>query len=278
MKVAIVGLGLMGGSLGLCLRENKFISCVLGYDIDKENANLALKRGLIHELMSEFSVKTLASCDIVVLATPVDAIVSLVKELANLPQNTTIIELGSTKSAIVNATPNALKSHIIYAHPMCGTENSGAAAAFRELYSGAVCVLCDSEGADDLHQKRAVEIFSHLGMKIVFMDSTSHDHHTAIISHLPHAISFALANFVMKEEDKKNIVHLGSSSFKDMSRIAKSSPAMWQSIFEQNKTNLIASIEHFQKELEFCKKMIADDDEKALKSWMSEANTLREIL
>lgn len=203
MKVAIVGLGLMGGSLGLCLKENKFISCVLGYDIDKENANLALKLGLIHELMSEFNPQELANCDIIVLATPVDAIVSLVKELENLPQSTTLIELGSTKTKIVKATPKALKPHIIYAHPMCGTENSGASAAFKELYSGAVCVLCDSETADDTHQKRAVEIFSHLGMKIVFMDSTSHDHHAAIISHLPHAISFALANFVMKEEGQK---------------------------------------------------------------------------
>ena len=278
MKVAILGLGLMGGSLGLCLKENKFISCVFGYDIDKENANLALKLGLIHELMSEFSLDTLTKCDIVVLATPVDAIVSLVKKLADLPQSTTIIELGSTKTRIIKATPKKLKPHIIYAHPMCGTENSGAAAAFKELYSNAVCVLCDSEEADDLHQKRAVEIFSHLGMKIVFMDSKAHDHHAAIISHLPHAISFALANFVMKEEDKKNIVHLAGGSFKGMSRIARSSPIMWQSIFQQNKANLISSIEHFQKELEFCKKMIADDDEKALKAWMSAANKLREFL
>ncbi len=278
MKVAIIGLGLMGGSLGLCLKENKFISCVLGHDIDKENANLALKRGLIHELMGEFSVEILASCDIVVLATPVDAIVSLLSSLETLPQNTTIIELGSTKGEVVAATPSALKPHIIYAHPMCGTENSGAGAAFKQLYEGAVCVLCDSEAADDLHQKRAVEIFSHLGMKIVFMNSRDHDHHTAIISHLPHAISFALANFVMKEEDKRNIVHLGSSSFKGMSRIAKSSPAMWESIFLQNKGNLIKSIEHFQKELEFCKQMIANEDKAALNSWMSSANKLREIL
>lgn len=103
-------------------------------------------------------------------------------------------------------------------------------------------------------------------------------HHAAIISHLPHAISFALANFVMKEEDKRDIVYLGSSSFKGMSRIAKSSPAMWESIFSQNKNNIIQSIEHFQKELEFCKQMIAKDDKNALTAWMKAANTLREFL
>lgn len=277
MKVAIIGLGLMGGSLGLCLRENKLIKRVFGYDIDKENAKEALNLGLVDELM-DFDLAQLAKCDIIVLATPVDAIITLLNELKEIPANTTIIELGSTKRAIIENTPQSLKSHTIYAHPMVGTENSGAKAAFKELYDGAVCVLCDSEVADDLHQKRAVEIFSHLRMKIVFMDSISHDHHAAIISHLPHAISFALANFVMKEEDKRNIVHLAGGSFRGMSRIAKSSPAMWESIFAQNKQNLIQSIEHFQKELEFCKQMIEKDDKNALTAWMKAANALREIL
>lgn len=277
MKVAIIGLGLMGGSLGLCLRENRLIKSVYGYDIDEENAKEALQLGLVDELMS-FDLQKLAKCDIIVLATPVDAIITLLNELKDMPANTTIIELGSTKRQIIKNTPQSLKSHTIYAHPMVGTENSGAKAAFKELYDGAVCVLCESEGADDLHQKRAVELFSHLRMKIIFMDSVSHDHHAAIISHLPHAISFALANFVMKEEDKRNIVHLAGGSFRGMSRIAKSSPAMWESIFAQNKNNLIQSIEHFQKELESCKQMIEKDDKNALTAWMKAANALREIL
>lgn len=277
MKVAIIGLGLMGGSLGLCLRENRLIKKVYGYDIDEENAKEALRLGLVDELMS-FDLQKLAKCDIIVLATPVDAIITLLNELKEMPASTTIIELGSTKRQIIQNTPQSLKSHTIYAHPMVGTENSGAKAAFKELYDGAVCVLCDSEAADDLHQKRAVEMFSHLRMKIIFMDSLSHDHHAAIISHLPHAISFALANFVMKEEDKRNIVHLAGGSFRGMSRIAKSSPAMWESIFAQNKNNLIQSIEHFQKELEFCKQMIEKDDKDALTAWMKAANALREIL
>lgn len=275
MKIAIIGLGLMGGSLGLCLRDNKLISAVYGYDIDKENAKEALNLGLIHELI-EFD--ELHKCDIIVLATPVDAIVKLLAKLKDTPQKTTIIELGSTKSVIIKNLPPTLKSHFISAHPMCGTENSGAKAAFKELYKDAVCVLCESEVADDLHQKRAVEIFSHIGMKIVFMNAKEHDHHTAIISHLPHAISFALANFVMSEENKRNIVHLAGGSFKGMSRIAKSNPAMWGSIFEQNKKNLLQSIEHFQKELDHCKKMIEQNDDKSLRAWMKKANGLRDIL
>lgn len=275
MKIGIIGLGLMGGSLGLCLRENKFISKVRGFDKDKKNAKEALNLGLVDELCEFEDIK---NNDIIILATPVDAIITLLKELKDTSANTTIIELGSTKEKIIKSLPKSLKSHFISAHPMCGTENSGAKAAFKELYKDSVCVLCDSEVAADLHQKRAVELFSYLGMKIIFMNAKAHDHHTAIISHLPHAISFALANFVMKEEDKKNIVHLGSNSFKGMSRIAKSSPAMWGSIFEQNKDNLLLSIELFQKELDFCKELIKQNKIESLQKWMKKANTLREFL
>ncbi|EAK8334371.1 prephenate dehydrogenase [Campylobacter jejuni] len=275
MKIAIIGLGLMGGSLGLCLKENKLISCVYGMDLSKENEKDALQLGLIHELI-EF--KDLALCDMIFVATPVDAIIAILQKLVDLPSNVTIIELGSTKRKIIESLPKNLIKQTLFAHPMTGTENSGPKAAFKELYKDAVCVLCDSEVADDLHQKRAVEIFSHLGMRIVFMDSKAHDHHAAIISHLPHVISFSLANFVMKEEDKRNIVHLAGGSFKGMSRIAKSSPIMWGSIFEQNKDNVLSSIEFFQKELERCKQMIQLDKNDELREWMKQANTLREIL
>lgn len=275
MKVAIIGLGLIGGSLGLCLRENKFISTVYGFDIDKQSEQDALGLGLIHELIS---FDDLRICDIVFIATPVDAIIRILQDLKQLPKNTTIIELGSTKRKIIESLPKELTKQTLFAHPMAGTENSGPKAAFKELYKDAVCVLCDSEIADDLHQKRAVEILSHLGMKIVFMDSFAHDHHAAIISHLPHIISFSLANFVMKEENKRNIAHLAGGSFRGMSRIAKSSPAMWGGIFEQNKDNVLKSIEFFEKELQACKKMIQKNRFDELRDWMSKANKLREIL
>jgi len=275
MKIAIIGLGLMGGSLGLCLKENKLISTVYGLDSSKENEREALNLGLVHELIDFDKLKL---CDMIFIATPVNAIIEILKALKGLSKNTTLIELGSTKRKIIESLPKELIKQTLFAHPMTGTENSGPKAAFKELYKDAVCVLCDSEVADDLHQKRAVEIFSHLGMKIVFMDSFSHDHHTAIISHLPHVISFSLANFVMKEEDKRNIVHLAGGSFKGMSRIAKSSPIMWSAIFEQNKDNILESIECFQKELQACKEMIQNDEQSRLKNWLSKANALREIL
>ncbi|AJC87210.1 chorismate mutase / prephenate dehydrogenase [Campylobacter insulaenigrae] len=275
MDVGIVGLGLMGGSLGLSLRENKMIDMVYGYDINKDFEKIAAEKKLVDKIVNFEQIKR---CDVIVLAVPVNAIIEILKDLEDTSQDCTIIELGSTKEEISKHLTSKLKQHFIAAHPMAGTENSGPNAAIRDLYKNAVCILCDTQNAAHLHQKRAIEIFSDLGMKIIFMDSLSHDHHTAIISHLPHVISFSLANFVMKEENKKNITHLGGPSFKDMCRIAKSNPKMWSGIFQQNKQNLLNSIEMFQKELQECKKMIEKSDVNELEAWIKDANKLREIL
>lgn len=275
MKVGIVGLGLIGGSLGISLRENKLIDIVCGYDINKEFEQIALEKKLVDKIVDFEKIK---QCDVIFLAIPVDAIISILKDLEDATQDCTIIELGSTKQELIKNLSISLKSHFIAAHPMAGTENSGPNAAVKDLYKNAVCILCDIENATHLHQKRAIEIFSDLGMKLVFMDSISHDHHTAIISHLPHVISFSLANFVMKEENKKNIAHLGGPSFKDMCRIAKSNPKMWSGIFQQNKQNLLNCIALFQKELQECKEMIEKSDAHELQTWIKDANKLREIL
>ena len=116
------------------------------------------------------------------------------------------------------------------------------------------------------------------GMKIVFMDPASHDAHASFISHLPHAISYALANSVMGQEDPRSILLLAAGGFKDMSRIAKSSPQMWSDIFKQNKSNILHSIDLFEKELEKSKRMIQEEDWSGLETWMSKATTLHKIL
>ena len=224
MKIGIIGLGLIGGSLGLCLKSTKIISAVYSYDISRENEKEALRLGLVHEILSLEQMKQ--SCDAIFLAIPVEAIIETLQKLSDCRSETTIIDLGSTKFKILQNCPPQIRRNFIAAHPMAGTENSGPQAAFKELLNGAVVVICDDHGADEVHIKRAVEIFSFAGMKIVFMDAKSHDHHVALISHLPHAISYSLVNSVLKEENRRNIINLAGGSFSGMSRIAKSSPQM----------------------------------------------------
>ena len=276
MKIGIIGLGLIGGSLGLCLKSTKIISAVYGCDISRENEKEALRLGLVHEILSLEQMKQ--SCDAIFLAIPVEAIIETLQKLSDCRSETTIIDLGSTKFKILQNCPPQIRRNFIAAHPMAGTENSGPQAAFKELLNGAVVVICDDHGADEVHIKRVVEIFSFAGMKIVFMDAKSHDHHVALISHLPHAISYSLVNSVLKEENRRNIINLAGGSFSGMSRIAKSSPQMWVDIFKQNRTNLLGAIDAFKNELEICVQMIRDERWDELEAWMYEARKLRDII
>jgi len=275
MVVGIVGLGLMGGSLGLALQNTKLVSKIVGFDHNLSHCEEALKLGLVHDIVSFAEIKT---CDMIFLAIPVGGIIKALQELQNIPSNTTIVDMGSTKAEIVESVPENIRANFIAAHPMTGTEKFGPSAAIQNLYHDKVVVLCDTDSSGDLHKNRAIQVFSHIGMKIVFMDPYAHDAHASFISHLPHVISYALANSVMGQEDPKSILALAAGGFRDMSRVAKSSPQMWSDIFRQNKVNVLNSIEIFEQELEKSKKMIEEEDWSGLEAWMSKATTLHKIL
>ena len=276
MKIGIIGLELIGGSLGISLKNEKLISCVSGLDLNEEHEKQALELGLVHEILTLEEMKK--KCDMIFLAIPVEAIIKIVKNFEDIGEDTTIVDLGSTKQKIIEAVPENIRRNFIPAHPMAGTEYSGPTAAFPGLFKEAVVVICDFKESSETHVKRAVELFSHIGMKIVFMDAKEHDHHVGIISHLPHAISFSLASGVLKEEAPKNIIALGGTSFKGMIRIAKSSPVMWSDIFKQNRRNVIDAIDMFKTRLDECKKLIENEKWDELRGWMSEARKIREIL
>lgn len=275
MVVGIIGLGLIGGSLGLALQNTKLITKVIGLDHNLSHCEEALKLSLVHDIVSFDDIK---QCDIIFLAIPVGGIIAVLQNLQDVSVNTTIIDLGSTKAEIVAAIPPCIRKNFIAAHPMAGTEKFGPSAAIQNLYHDKIVVLCDTDNSAEMHKNRAIQIFSHIGMKIVFMDHLAHDAHASFISHLPHAISYALANSVMGQEDPKSILLLAAGGFRDMSRIAKSSPQMWSDIFKQNKSNLLHSIEAFEKELEKSKQMIKEEKWEDLEEWMSKATTLHKIL
>jgi len=161
---------------------------------------------------------------------------------------------------------------------MTGTEKFGPSAALPDLYTHKTVVLCDLEKSGDLQKNVAKKLFLTMKMQLVFMDAKEHDRHAAFISHMPHAISYSLANAVMKQEASTSIVALAAGGFKDMSRIAKSSPNMWEDIFRQNKSNVLEALSSFQDELKRCQKMVENEEWETLNTWMTEANTLHDIL
>ncbi len=276
MKVGIIGLGLMGGSLSLAMREVYGDLEVLGLDHNPQHCIEALELGLVDKVVD--TLDEIKDVDVLFLSVPVDGIVAILGKLAPLDQDTTVIDLGSTKSKIVEAVPKEIRHNFVAAHPMTGTEKFGPKAAIEDLYRGKAIVLCDLEKSGEKQREIAKKIFTDIGMKIFYMDAKSHDRHAAFISHMPHALSYALANSVMAQEDPRAIIALAGGGFRDMSRIAKSSPAMWGDIFEQNRDNLLEAIDAFEQELSKCRTLVYDGRWDELRKWMAEANALHKIL
>lgn len=275
MTVAIIGLGLMGGSFAMAIKKLPMIKTIMGYDHNQEHQKQAIELGLVDKIVDFDEIK---KADVIILAIPVDGIIACLKDLEGVSKDTTIIDLGSTKEKIVTSIPKNLRLNVVAAHPMTGTEKFGPTAAFDELYHDKVVVLCDLENSGELQQETAVRIFSQIHMKLVYMKARDHDLHVAFISHMPHLISYSLANAVLKHEEHENILNLAAGGFRSMSRLAKSSPNMWGDIFRQNKNHLLDSLSYFEDELDKMKKMVQNEEWDKLDTKMQEANSLHDIL
>ncbi|QKF73352.1 chorismate mutase / prephenate dehydrogenase [Aliarcobacter faecis] len=276
MNIGIIGLGLMGGSLAKAVKRYGIAQKVYGFTNSEKNKKDILELNLVDEVVDLETLKKVS--DVIILSIPVDAIISMFPNFLDIDEKTTIIDMGSTKEYIVKNIPAKIRKNFIAAHPMTGTEKSGPKAAIDNLYEGKTVVLCDLEDNANIHVNKAFKIFQEIGMRIVVMDSKEHDINACYISHLPHLISFSLANTVMSHQNPKEIIALAAGGFKDMSRIAKSSPRMWGDIFKQNRENMLLSIKSFEEQMSIAKKMIEDEKYEDLENWMKKANTLHEIL
>lgn len=275
MNIAIIGLGLMGGSLALSLKKLPFVNSIVGSDHNKEHQKEALKLSLVEKIVSFEEIQTY---DVIFLAIPVNGVITTLKSFENIPKETTIIDLGSTKELIVSSVPCTIRKNFVASHPMTGTENFGPSAAVDNLYKDKVVVLCDLEDSGEVQQKVSKQIFKALEMKKYFMRASEHDRHAAFISHMPHAISYSIANTVMKQENKHNILALAAGGFRSMSRLAKSSPHMWEDIFKQNKGNILEAIELFEDEISTLKNDIINGNWDNVSKTMNQGKALHEIL
>ncbi|MGJ0376439.1 prephenate dehydrogenase [Aliarcobacter cryaerophilus] len=276
MNIGIIGLGLMGGSLAKAVKRYGISKKVYGFTNSEKNKKEIEELGLVDELVDLETLKKVS--DVIILSIPVDAIISMFPNFLDIDDKTTIIDMGSTKEYIVKNIPTKIRKNFVAAHPMTGTEKNGPKAAIDNLYEGKTVVLCDLEDNANIHVNKAFKIFQEIGMRIVVMNSHEHDVNACYISHLPHLISFSLANTVMSHQNPKEIIALAAGGFKDMSRIAKSSPRMWGDIFKQNRENMLESIKSFEDQMNEAKKMIEEERYEDLENWMKKANSLHEIL
>jgi len=275
MICGIVGLGLMGGSFALATKS--YFNKIIGVDHNETHQQEAFKLGLVDEIV-EF--EELKYADVIILAIPIRGIINSLQLLSKikLKENVTIIDFGSTKETIIKSCPENIRKNLVASHPMAGTEYSGPSAAINDLYTNKVMVVCDIDKSGEYQQTVALNIFNYLKMNIKFMKASSHDRHAAFISHMPHIVSFSLANAVLKQEDRENIVTLAAGGFRDMSRLAKSNPAMWENIFIENKQNLLNAIDAFKEELKLAKDLIENNKWDELEEWMKNGNKLHKIM
>jgi prephenate dehydrogenase len=279
MKIAIVGLGLIGGSLAIDLRSKKIATRLIGIDFNEGHARKALELGLVDEILPE--EKAFAESDVVILAIPVNTIGALLPSMLDrVAKNTVVIDTGSTKSMICKSVAqHDRRAQFVAAHPISGTENSGPTAALQGLFDRKTNIICEKEQTSESSLAVAKNIFDSVGMNTIFMEPDEHDKHVAYVSHLSHVSSFLLGQTVLDiEKDEKNIFDLAGSGFASTVRLAKSSPAMWAPIFEQNSEYLSQALLEYIMHLQKFHYHLMKKDTKELVKTLTNANEIRRVL
>ena len=278
MRLAVIGIGLMGGSLALTLKRNGFVSNVIGVDHNTQHQAEALELGLVDEIMTlEDAVR---SSDIIAIATPVNIAEKLLPTILDLVDQQVVFDVGSTKESIVNiANGHHKKGRFVPTHPMWGTEFSGPSAAQKDAFSEKATVICNADSVDTDALLQVESLYKSLGMHIVNMDAINHDIHVAYVSHISHITSFALANTVLeKEKESDAIFELASGGFESTVRLAKSNAAMWVPIFMQNKENVLDVLNEHISQLKKFKACLEKENFEYLSDLIENANEIKRIL
>jgi prephenate dehydrogenase len=278
MTVTIVGVGLIGGSLALALKEKGIAQKVIGVEADPTHQQKALELGLFDEVME--LDEAIKSSGLIVLATPVNAVVKLLPELLNKINRQIIMDVGSTKDSIMEAVKGHPKrGRFVATHPMWGTEHSGPEAAEKGAFAEKATVICDREKTDNDAAEVVENIYRQLGMHLVYMNGEEHDVHVAYVSHISHITSFALANTVLeKEREEDAIFELASAGFESTVRLAKSNPHTWASIFMQNRENVLDVLNEHISQLRKFKACLEKENYEYLEELMVNANKIKKVL
>ena len=274
MKVSIIGVGLIGGSMAVALREKNIASTIIGVDANVTHQQIALNLKLVDSIMDiESAIKT---ADLIILSVPVDKAVSLLPLILKQVDKQVVMDVGSTKS---NVCKIADSRRFVATHPMWGTEFSGPAAAVSGAFTDKAVVICNKENTDADALTIVENLYKHLGMHIIYMDAKAHDLHAAYISHISHITSFALANTVLeKEKEDDAIFELASGGFESTVRLAKSDPDTWVPIFMQNKENVLDVLNEHISQLRKFKSCLEKENYEYLAELIKKANTITRVL
>ncbi|TJZ62828.1 prephenate dehydrogenase [Sphingobacterium olei] len=278
MNIAIVGIGLIGGSVGIRLKQTKFCDKIIGVDKNESNQKKALELGLVDEIAT--LDEALENAKVIVLTVPVDVIMQLTPYILDRINDQVVIDMGSTKINILNKiVDHPKRGRYVAAHPMAGTEYSGPEAAIPNLFRDKNMVYVEAFKSDEDAFDLADAITDQLEMKSTFMNAEEHDMHTAYVSHISHLTSFALALTVLeKEKSQGRIFELAGSGFESTVRLAKSSPDMWTPIFKQNRENVLEVLAEHIKQLKKLHDKIEQEDYEGLHKLIKKSNKIKRII
>lgn len=265
--------------MALDLKARGFATRVIGVTRSEQNAKDALEMGIVDEMLDMDSA--ISKSDLIIISIPVKATCEILPQILDkVAPHTIITDVGSTKKDIEAAVRNHPKrKQFVASHPIAGTENSGAKSAIRNLFDNKIAIICDEAQSDPLAVECIKKMYEVLNMRLLFMESDAHDMHVAYVSHLSHIISFVLAETVLEiEKSTSTIFNLAGSGFASTVRLAKSSPAMWGPIFEQNAQYLSEALDAYIKNLTEFKKNIDEGNAQALNTTMVKANEIRRVL
>lgn len=278
MVVTIIGVGLIGGSLAITLKENGFADRIIGVDQSQDNLDKAIRRRIIDEdrLMKE----GIAEADVIILSTPVDVMLELLPQVLDQLDQQVVLDVGSTKERLlaqVNHHPK--RGRYVATHPMGGTEYSGPEAAIPGLFEHKCSVIVDADKSDPDALEVAERLYASIPMRIVTLNGSAHDTHTAYVSHISHISSFALALTVLaKEKNESQIFELASGGFSSTVRLAKSSPDMWVPIFRQNRDNVLDVLDEHINQLARFRSLLIKKDFDTFYQLIEEANHIKKVL
>jgi prephenate dehydrogenase len=280
MTVAVIGIGLIGGSLMLDLRKRNFADKIIGVDISLQHKNIALLCGIIDE--ADTLENAVDKSDLILLCTPVNTNCEMLPGILDMIDGTSkvVADMGSTKAGIGQISRNhTARGRYVAVHPMAGTEYSGPLAAIGKLFDYKTAIICDPELSSPDALELIRQMLGILNMRLEYMNSIVHDVHVAYVSHISHITSFSLALCVLeKEKREENIMTLAGGGFESTVRLAKSNGDTWAPIFVENSEYIIEVIDTYIEKMKIFRKMISEKDTRGLKYLMEEANKIRKIL
>ena len=278
-KITIIGVGLLGGSIGLAARKNHVAKEIAGFVRGKKNISECEKFGATDFATTDL-LAAVSNADLIILCTPLAQMLPLAKQfLPALKRGAIVTDVGSVKASVVRELESLVQesgAHFVGSHPMAGAEKTGVAAARENLFENAVCVLTPTKKSNANAVRKLETFWKSLGARVLKLDAAQHDLLVSRSSHLPHVVAATLVNLVLNPASPKTQAQLCATGFRDTTRIASGSPDMWRDIALANRKNLSRSVDAFVAELKKFQAALKSDDDKTLKKIFATAKSRRD--